>query len=157
MPCHGCPFKCMLWFDSHVWNVLTRRNLCNCIPLGATCCYHKHKHKHNSSNTLTSLPLFYKLYLVNAGRGFSALPILTAAASSGGSASKPHLPHDHTPNLKLDESSREGSPSVSGSQSTDGCPEDALFPGKKGGAAKLFLGDCLGVKSKPDQTRSNPP
>lgn len=86
-----------------------------------------------------------------AGRGFSALPLLAAAASS---TSKPHPAHDCTPYHKCEERSREQSPSVCGSQSTDGCPEDALFPGKKGGAAKLFLGDCLGVKSKQDDSGS---
>lgn len=91
-----------------------------------------------------------------AGRGFSALPILTSAAV----ASKPHLT-DHTPFHKdpaqatrYNEFPREGSPSSSVGQSTDGCPEDALFPGKRSGAASLFLGDCLNAKPKQDQTQS---
>lgn len=100
------------------------------------------------------------------GRGFSALPLLTSAATS----IKPHPPlPDHTPYHrdiaqglgKVDElhRDRERSPSLSTSFSnvTDGCPEDALFPPKRGGAATLFLGDCLNTKVKPkqDQTQAS--
>ena len=104
----------------------------------------------------------YMFILISSpGRGFSALPLLTSATT------KPHLSH-HTPYHrdmaqglgKVDEvhRNRETSPAAfSMSNVTDGgCPEDALFPGKKSGAATLFLGDCLNakIKPKPDQTHT---
>ena len=92
-----------------------------------------------------------------AGRGFSALPLLTSASA------KPHpLSYDHTPFHrdmaqglgKVDEvhRDRDDSPSLSTTH-TDGCPEDALFP--KRGAATLLFTDCLNTKVKPKPDNSD--
>lgn len=109
--------------------------------------------------------------MANPGRGFSALPLLTSAAASSSKSLPVPGTHqaDHAPFFrdmaqglgKLQESQRDGrgGSSSQGSlaeQSTDGCPEDALFPPKRGGAATLFLGDCLGAnKPKQDPPPSN--
>ena len=36
------PLQVHVVVDCHVWNAVMSWNHCNCIPLGATCCYHNY-------------------------------------------------------------------------------------------------------------------
>ena len=91
--------------------------------------------------------------MVFLGRGFSAMPLLTAAAN----IPRPHGHAHHSPSDDA-EDTRSGVPSPlmqlsegpddpSATPLSSDYPDDALFPNKLS-PANLFLRDCYGTKNK---------